>query len=61
MVKMCIEIVQYTILMKIKNLRDPKENVDVYCKQNKKINLGAYQAGIRSVNGELSKWRPGPC
>jgi hypothetical protein len=46
---MHIEIVQYTM--------NPEENVDVYCKR-KKINLGAYQAGIRY---ELSKWKPGTC
>jgi hypothetical protein len=37
-----------------------KKNVDVYCKR-KKINLGAYRAGIRSVDGELSKWSPTLC
>jgi hypothetical protein len=51
MVKMCIEIVQYTILMKIKNLRDPKENVDVYCKQKNQFGClpGWYQICQRRI------------
>jgi len=62
---MYIEIVQYTMLMKInKNLRDPEENVDVYCKPKKQFGRlpGRYQICGVSVRGQEPpsdlKWPP---
>ena len=36
------------------------ERKEIHKTELKKMNLGAYQAGIRSGNNMLAKWRPGP-